>query len=79
VRFVAGPGTATFTRPVRTPDEPKLEAIYEGECPTHRTPLERRDECGWCPTCGLGYALTSTGPGEADLIVTFEFTWAKHG
>ncbi|WCO67891.1 hypothetical protein PO878_04030 [Iamia majanohamensis] len=31
--------------------------LAEGLCPTHLTPLERRDDYGWCEDCGYGHSL----------------------
>lgn len=31
--------------------------VLEGACPHGHGPLERRDECGWCSTCRLGYSV----------------------
>lgn len=35
---------------------PGLEAVREGLCPNHGTPLERRDEYGWCAECDNGWS-----------------------
>lgn len=36
-------------------------ALREGLCPVHRTALERRDGCGWCDECGVGFSASWTG------------------
>lgn len=34
-----------------------LRRVIEGQCPTCDHPLERRDDCGWCPTCNVGHSV----------------------
>lgn len=53
--------------------------VLEGMCPTHRTPLERRDDgplgpYGWCETCNRGYASN----GE-NLTTTFDAAFSLDG
>lgn len=53
---------------------PRYDAIKEGMCPTCHAPLDRQEDCGWCPTCDVGWAIQ---PGEVRLVVDiigFEMT-----
>jgi hypothetical protein len=34
-----------------------LRSIIEGRCPTCGGVLERREDCGWCESCGFGHSL----------------------
>jgi hypothetical protein len=44
-----------------TPDsaKPDYSRLREGLCPRHGTPLERRDDHGWCDECSVGWSMTS--------------------
>ena len=35
----------------------RISNIIEGVCPTCETPLERRDDYGWCEECAMGYSI----------------------
>lgn len=37
---------------------PDYNRIREGVCPEHGTPLERRDDHGWCGICRTGWSIT---------------------
>jgi hypothetical protein len=53
---------------IEKPDKLDYSAIREGLCPRGHGPLERREDCGYCETCGAGY---STRPGEATVHLDF--------
>lgn len=69
-RFVSkGPTSARF---ITESPSPNYDAIIEGICPTDGEPLEMRDDdLGWCPRCGFGWAVQSTGPGTSTLTIGF--------
>lgn len=68
-RFRYGPAVMAITAGGEHPYRPAL--VMEGICPKHETPLERRDDCGWCDECGSGYSASSSG-GDTTLSVHFE-------
>ena len=37
--------------------EPDYSRLREGLCPVHGTPLDRRDDHGWCDECDCGWSL----------------------
>jgi hypothetical protein len=39
--------------------EPDYSRLREGLCPVHGTPLDRRDDHGWCDECDCGWSLDS--------------------
>lgn len=40
------------------PLRPDWSLLYEGICPRHRVPLERRDDHGWCAECECGWSIS---------------------
>ena len=49
-----------------------FSAILEGVCPEHGTPLDRRDDCGWCDECGVGYSMQSDDDGNGTMALHME-------
>jgi hypothetical protein len=57
-----------------------LEAVLEGRCPRCGAALERREDCGWCPTCNVGHSLAmAAGEGEYRLHLELEERFTAPG
>lgn len=52
-----------------------LDRIAEGLCPDHGTPLERREDFGWCEACQAGWRMTQDTVGASFYRIVFGPMW----